>query len=949
MDNVMVWTMARTTAQMASDRNAIPTPGDTQKVTATWRTQMDIAYDFEDAATPGKDLFSIEHYYDIMRSYTAGKRGVKFLLCVSANNFESCLANATLRETAATDIAAMANRAAFDGVDLDFEWTYTSAGWNNIALLCQSIRQKLAAGKTLSVSPHSEAYIYPTDKMDCVDFFNFQIYGPNKKTFFEMDRYIQDAEKFVSHGYPKDKIVMSFASTTTGGMNASGTRVANTSAAFYPRGYKDLYQASPIPHSADQTTWSEDSSVYFFLTGFDQSANRTKYCVDNNLGGIMYWDICNDFAPDNENSLVRASSYYINSNVEDLVTEVSSAAALPADDPNGPEATADPEDQGGYDVSPVVLEALELYANYPGYHAAGSAARQALLEAINRAYFGLITDEELTAAMATYRAATAEKIAGPRNGETYYIHGVNSNDNTERYLYADGTALKVTTAKPSELTDAYKWTATALTDSTFTLQNAAGLYIATNSTTLTSDATAARVFPLTAGNALGRLQLVMAEGRYLETRYDIVNDASAIGVVVGGDANCDASNPKRWSSMWMFTPSEPALLSTYTVDAGEGDGTVTIHDVTLGHGEGFYYDPEAGQTFTPAATQWTASTVTPDNTAKTLTLSYGGLSTKKLYRLRNMRTDNEDEYMVFTDEGKLLTAQKNEKSVSQIFALAHVSDSRFSVTGQGVHAGPVSIDARNVQIVVSSTPTPYYVVTRAKDDAVAFDYVKPNGGTYADGSRAISATAQYTTVTTWATGTTYSWWMPEEVTSVELAATMQAPSGNYIAGLTLPFAVSTPAQAFYAVADATSSVSLVEIEGEVIPAATPFLVVSPAETVTLIPAGDAEAVQADAANDLAGNMLGTSASEGAYLLGLDAEGRAAFVKAEAGAAVAANSAWLPAGTGESMPIDSELVTTAIDEISVSERPAEVYDLQGRRVANPRRGIYVQKGKAFILR
>ena len=49
---------------------------------------------------------------------------------------------------------------------------------------------------------------------------------------------------------------------------------------------------------------------------------RAKYCVDNLMQGIFYWDMGNDVKPDHKYSLAKACSYGLNSNVDSLVTNV---------------------------------------------------------------------------------------------------------------------------------------------------------------------------------------------------------------------------------------------------------------------------------------------------------------------------------------------------------------------------------------------------------------------------------------------------------------------------------------------------------------------------------------------------------------------------------------------------------------------------------------------------
>jgi len=46
-------------------------------------------------------------------------------------------------------------------------------------------------------------------------------------------------------------------------------------------------------------------------------------------------------------------------------------------------------------------------------------------------------------------------------------------------------------------------------------------------------------------------------------------------------------------------------------------------------------------------------------------------------------------------------------------------------------------------------------------------------------------------------------------------------------------------------------------------------------------------------------------------------------------------------------VTSKGTTTAITAIDVPDADAPFYDLQGRRVSHPRKGIYIQNGKKII--
>lgn len=65
-----------------------------------------------------------------------------------------------------------------------------------------------------------------------------------------------------------------------------------------------------------------DGSYDRYITGFNQSYERSKFVCENKLAGIFYWDMGNDVKTNHKYSLVKASSFGLNSNVDTLVTKV---------------------------------------------------------------------------------------------------------------------------------------------------------------------------------------------------------------------------------------------------------------------------------------------------------------------------------------------------------------------------------------------------------------------------------------------------------------------------------------------------------------------------------------------------------------------------------------------------------------------------------------------------
>lgn len=161
-------------------------------------------------------------------------------------------------------------------------------------------------------------------------------------------------------------------------------------------------------------------------------------------------------------------------------------------------------------------------------------------------------------------------------------------------------------------------------------------------------------------------------------------------------------------------------------------------------------------------------------------------------------------------------------------------------------------------------------------------------------------------------------------------------------------------------------------EVQTVPAHTPFMVVKEdaekavlqivdanAEATAEVEVDETTEPSAEAVNHLTGSLRSTTASAGDYVLGQDSKGNVAFVKATEETAVAGNSVYLPAANvaeeaGDILPLAAHVEQPntpgddAITEISATKN-SKVYDLQGRRLATPTRGINIINGQKVIVK
>ena len=199
----------------------------------------------------------------------------------------------------------------------------------------------------------------------------------------------------------------------------------------------------------------------------------------------------------------------------------------------------------------------------------------------------------------------------------------------------------------------------------------------------------------------------------------------------------------------------------------------------------------------------------------------------------------------------------------------------------------------------------------------------------------------------------YSWWI-EEVNSLPVTISAAKYASFYA-----PVAVTIPegVTAYYLTEEGISenSVDMTPIEaGETIPANTGVILYGEAGTYNFRIGGEATA---DVRGNLfAGTVAKTNVADDAYILGVK-EGTVGLYKVEGadtnGFTNGSHKAYLPsspatAALSAGFSFDFE-GTTAIEEVATENSDNIYYDLSGRRVENPTRGIYIVNGRKVMVK
>ena len=327
LDETITWSQSFNAANIIAQGNIPLEPGIGKAIQGAYSRSVDGFWKYDLPDELGRDSYSTPEWFRMIKSAFDGYEGACVTISLDKwadDFFNKINNNAQYRQKLADAISAMGNEPFLDGVDYDFEW---NNNWSGIGDLCRIVRSKLEPGKIQAVSPHELYYNFPVDKMQYVDYFNFQDYGPGNKNIFNFDNYKSFFIKAKNHGYPVDKIMLSYATTTSGAMNSSGGRPANTHPEFYPTGWRSMPYKT---FAYNQNSYNVGDGLTRYFTGMEQVWLRSEYMNNNGCAGIFYWDMGNDTPESNDpRSLATFASYAINSNVQKIIEKVDIAAEAP--------------------------------------------------------------------------------------------------------------------------------------------------------------------------------------------------------------------------------------------------------------------------------------------------------------------------------------------------------------------------------------------------------------------------------------------------------------------------------------------------------------------------------------------------------------------------------------------------------------------------------------------
>ena len=302
---------------------------------------IDVAhYGFARAGSTGNVL--IGELTNIDSVLKLRKEGIRVLLCIGGysekgKEFSDIANSKELREKFAASIVEVIEKYHFDGVDIDWEYPGYNTGRDvsvdrpNYTLLMEEIRKQVKAKNSdyiVSAAIPGGKYgfsRYELNKLnnilDYVHLMTYDLQSSDKTThhtalydgtYSPHGSVKQTVDTFIAQGVSKEKLIVGIAfygrmytlsgevnnilgnsNVVTGGKTITFTDIYNN---YLSKAYKS---DSTVVRYFDETSkapYIYDSKNKIFITYDDSESikEKCKYVIENDLGGVMFWDYGED-------------------------------------------------------------------------------------------------------------------------------------------------------------------------------------------------------------------------------------------------------------------------------------------------------------------------------------------------------------------------------------------------------------------------------------------------------------------------------------------------------------------------------------------------------------------------------------------------------------------------------------------------------------------------------
>ncbi|WP_017257166.1 LamG-like jellyroll fold domain-containing protein [Pedobacter arcticus] len=295
-------TMSQTEIQAVMNAPIAINSWNSTKTTAYWK--------YDDSANPGKDSRTWVGVLNGLKNTLNGKTGAKLRLGIIGGDWKTMAASPTARTAFANNVNSVLSTYNFDGVDLDFEWCYSTQEWTDYSNTILELKPQLPTNSIFSVTLHPLYYKISAAAIAAIDFASIQSYGPSPDRY-PYNEFVSNVSTILNYGYPKNKVVMGLPFYAAASDNSKVTTTYKTIVSQYP-------SLSPALDIIDVSINSVPVSMTY--NGQETIVNKAKYIRDQDLLGVMYWDLATDVDVSNNLSLLKSLNSILNANLG-LVTD----------------------------------------------------------------------------------------------------------------------------------------------------------------------------------------------------------------------------------------------------------------------------------------------------------------------------------------------------------------------------------------------------------------------------------------------------------------------------------------------------------------------------------------------------------------------------------------------------------------------------------------------------
>lgn len=518
-----------------------------------------------------------------------------------------------------------------------------------------------------------------------------------------------------------------------------------------------------------------------------------------------------------------------------------------------------------------------------------------------------------------------------------------------QYLYYtdDNTNIKVTASPSYE--DKYWWAFSINEDGSFAIYNKAAGPTKVLAAGAMSGDNGGSTFPrFVASDNVPEGQI--ARWNYLQsTHYTDKNgfyiyrgDAQNEKMNLRGDLSFWSSNQDDGSTFWISAASDEvakyAQFPTYQATAKELQAVGTLKD-------------EVAEQITTLL-----ATPNPENLRSVQELFNNkenqavALNTASYYYIMTPGR-SEKNYMTMTSD-TLIGTNYNKKNAALIWKFTGDATSGYTLASQGRYAQKPRGTSQKTPTTSEQESASLFKLNKFTDVKVGLWSIKPeNDGLHLD--------ANYNIVG-WTNGGGSEWYLIEAPSVDITISNVGYATVNYPFAVQLPEEGSISAYIGTVIENNNSTLLLKKISNGLIPANTPVVlegVKGEEKTYTLTIVADDASTNPEE-NVLKGTLLPEAISEEAFILGVNEETVGFYKLNTEENTVGANKAYLPKSVLPKLPAgvkgvtfsfdDNSGETTGIEDATINLAEEEFYDLQGRRIMNPTKGIYVTKSGKKVL-